>query len=394
MQNNNDNENLFTQMFGQPSEQPTEPQTQAPQTEPVVEQAAVSTPVPPVQQIQESPKVEEPPSLMSSLNYQQESPTTPSTQPPTDSVITLKPTTQEELDNRKDIKEEAPTTEPIITKFTPNDIPSQPMEYHPTQYREYDEYNDSASSPKGNIILKLGLILFGVCAIIGGWLVIYDKVLSNDETPKTPDTSNTEDNQNNEESSTETKEEEQTPPEVKINFDENLSFYHSLTTNESELYQTEPYTPAKSTGVIRCENIKIEEAVDGKAYFHYYLYYEDYKLKMTIHQEAVQLYDQTAYQTTVNSLAATQKLWADKEGIKYVYQTDPTSQTIVVSSWFNLAYGNYFVADRNSGIFYYLLYDYNDNIKTTMGTMFGNHVGNLACSTVVTTTDMAQNNEI
>lgn len=393
-QNNNNNDNLFTQMFGLESEQPV---TEAP-TVPLTSAPVTEVPTIPTESTTSAPTTQPVPQpqneLINALNFNNTSSTQvsqPTTEPQND-IMMLAPTTQEELEERTTPETEP---EPIIqeTRFNPNSLPTTPTDYVPTQFPTYetpDIYEENTT--QGKYYFKLILIIVGVFAAIGGWFLFYTNVLKEDNDKEAEQVM-----QAKQEETVEEQEENEEPEEplvYPIQFDEEMNFFHSLTTNENELYQTEPYTPEKTTGVIVCTNLQPYSFGSGAIMNEYYLYYEDYKLKKTIHNEISAYSSKEDYATMEQGYAALQQSWADKEGIKVKVNSYPDKLAFHTVAYFNLAYGNYFVTDHDSNIYYRLRYDYNDNIKSTMGTLLGIEAGNLVCSSVITTSDYEENNEI
>lgn len=393
--NNNNDENLFTQMFGLESEQPkteapTMPITEAP-TQPMTSPVQVVPTTPQTEpQTQPMPQNE----LLAAFNFNS-NPTQQQTviQPvqKQNEVMTLAPTSAQELEQRT-----TPPTEPEPvfeeTRFNPNAISSTPDNYVPTNFSKYDGteiYEENTT--EGKYFMKLALVFIGVAAVVGGWFFFYTNVLK-EENDKIAEQAEKLNNQKEEQ-----KEEEEIPEEpviYPIEFDEEMNFYHSLTTNKNELKQTEPFTPEKSTGVIVCTNLKPYSFGSGAIINEYYLYYEDYKLKKTIHNEISAYTSQEDYNTMALGYSSLQQMWADKEGIKVKVNAYPEQLAFHTIAYFNLAYGNYFVTDHDSNIYYRLRYDYNENVKDTMGTLLGVEIDNLVCSSVITTSEAASNNEI
>lgn len=388
MSNQNNNDNLFTQMFGLESEQPvTTPVTEAitePSTIPVTEAPAIK---------EEKPTSSIPQNeLIAALNFNDTPQPQQSVIQPTkqqNEVMMLAPTSREELEERT-----TPPTEPIIEeeRFNPNAISSTPTEYVPSNFNSYDSLDLYAENTTGGkFFLKLLLIIIGVVVAIGGWFIFYTNVLKEENGENTQQVEENQQEETQDEEKTETPEE---PVIYPIEFDEELSFIHSLTTNENELYQTEPFTPENSTGVIVCTNINPYSIGVGLIQYEYYLYYEDYKLKKTITNEISVYQTEDDYNTMLTGLNQLQQMWAGKEGIRVKVNPYPDILGIHSIAYFNLAYGNYFVTDHDSNIYYRLKYNYNDNIKTTIGTLLGIEIDNLVCSSVITTADAANNNAI
>ncbi len=394
-ENNNNNDNLFTQMFGLESEQPTSlpPKQEEPKKEEKKEDN-----IQPVSEVKEkvisSDTSEKPTSILPESRFQSgfdsqlnqlpsltpveqleqdtpifsDEPITISTTPKKEEVINLTPGIV--------ISPKTEKTE----KFDPNSINNIPNEYKSSEDFSYEDLNPE-NTTASKFIFKILLIFIGIIALIGGWLLFYNTILGpiNDKDLLTS-TTDTEKNPNQE-----TEEQEETEEKKIIPFDQTLSFYKGLVDDPNELNQTLPYTPKEKTGVIMCDLINTLETTDAEELYNVYLYYEEHLLKKVYQEDILIIKDKEMY----NSSAALHKIidqsFEDTETLTIDMKYDQTNQKITIGMFSNLAYGSY--GNVNSELNFKLDAEYNEDIKKTMERVFGSETlfGNIKCSSVKTT---------
>lgn len=377
MPENNNNDNLFTQMFGLESEQP---QTQPPQTEPPkvenIQQNQVPSPtteqhIISSQQLPQTAQVYQQ-SLASELNQKDTQPI----QEKNNDVVTISPTNKEEmieLTTTPNTKEE-PQETPTEPKFNPNAIPTAPYDYVPNPIYPGEE-NIGIPSSNG-IGLKIFLTLILVIALICGWLYYYNIVLDPVEENPT---------QKVDDKAEVPEETEEVEEELKINFTQSLTFYKGLVSDEKELNQEFPYEPAATTGVVRCELIEPTKDNGTTINIHAYLYYENYKLKKTYIQQISNFEDKNTFEQNVTTIEEFVKSFNNTENLTLDSQIDKTNQTIKFGMFSNLAYGSY-TNSLQEGAISKLKFNNDDSIKKAMSTMYGldGMIGNIKCSSVKT----------
>lgn len=377
MPENNNNDNLFTQMFGLESEQP---QTQPPQTEPPkvenIQQNQVSSPtteqhIISSQQIPQTNQAYQQ-SLASELNQKVTQPI----QEKNNDVVTISPTNKEEiieLTTTPNTKEE-PQETPTEPKFNPNAIPTDPYDY--VQNPIYPGEENIGIPSSNGVGLKIFLTLILVIVLICGWLYYYNIVLvpvEENPTQKVDDKAEV------------PEETEEVEEELKINFTQSLTFYKGLVSDEKELNQEFPYEPAATTGVVRCELIEPTKDNGTTINIHAYLYYENYKLKKTYIQQISNFEDKNTFEQNVTTIEEFVNSFNNTETLTLDSQIDKTNQTIKFGMFSNLAYGSY-TNSLQDGAISKLKFNNDDSIKKAMSTMYGldGMIGNIKCSSVKT----------
>lgn len=376
--NDNKDNSLFTEMFGLPSEQPTEPQKMESQTEPVINSSQTIIKENKAEEVEvkidENPSVvDEPISLnsesdISTLNYQD----TEKNISNTESIIEMTPTKQE--------VEEIITLTPGIVEEPKNEEEQPIVENNILYSPEYiqPQVTEAPIVKKNKIVFNIIISILTGLSLCLGWYFVYTEFLSSDI------------DETKVEEIEEEKEEEPEEPiieEPKLNFDENLSFYKGLTSNEVELYQERPYTPQEKTGVVKCENITpINQDNLLQVQNVYYIYYENYLTKKVLFVQTSTFQYQNLYNASLNSFDELEKAWEGKKGFKYIVKKYPDKNQIENTILINLAYGSYFVTDRDSKIYYRLSFKYNDKIAEVQKSIMNIEMnqGNLYCSTVLT----------
>lgn len=378
--NNNNNDNLFTQMFGLESEQPPTP---LPKEEVIPEQPKIenTTNIVPNPSI-ESPKPEIFPTqvttteqifqtdLATQLNRASEESSNITVNQ--EQTVTITPTKQDEIIELTDapIKKEEKEEQVSEVKFNPNAIPTEPFEYKPSQSVDYDEPLENASSK--SVIFKVLLIFIGVGLLIGGWILFYNVSLDKKDNPIPEQQAE--------------KSEDIKEPEIKqINFDQSLSFYKGLTDNPEELNREYPFEPEETTGVIKCDLIKPISSDGITINIDVYLYYEKNLLKKSYIEQITNIKDKKLFNENIKSTATFEENFKDTEALTIDSKSDYSTQTITVGMFSNLAYGSYTHAAQD-GMYYKLKLEYDDSIKTAMATVYGmdGMLGNIKCSSVKT----------
>ena len=356
MENNNDN-NLFTSMFGIESEE--EPQEQ------------------PVQQV-----VPEPP--------QPEIP-----QPQMNQVIPLQHEMQPQMRQPEQPKEQeiiildsTPTTQPQqeIQSSQFQNSPSQ-MDYNipsintvPTN-EEFTGFDEGPQNFKG-IYIVFGVIL--AILIIGFPLYsVMDNILH-----PVPNADVGSGNNNEEERPTTTitekepeKPKEEVPP---IIVDTTLSFDKGYTTNDDELYQTVAFKPTSTEGVIKCENIKAYKTSTYLEKGIVYIYYKDSRAKKVLISTNQQYNSSSAYNTGIASYAVLKQQIEANKNAEVLIRTSQKDNLIQANVLIDMAYGKTLKFD-GTNLNYFVVFSYDAPINDAMNKVLNNQVnrGNMACSTIV-----------
>jgi hypothetical protein len=384
---NENNDSLFTQMFGLESEEPN-----------VVEQPEVLDDVPEILSLKDNDEPIKQPeqriirsnnttvnvnTFESNLNQLNKSTLTPQKSNNTQNNITTSTSksfndtivlSSEPIKNKQEEPENKEVLEEV--KFDPNAIPSGENNSTPMDFNEYPLDTET----KSGIAKKILLILLCVVGLIGGWILLYNSVLA----PK--EEQNINNNDSNNKTEDEVKEDEETKEEVKkLEFDQTLSFYKGLVDNPEELYREYPFEPTESTGVILCEFINPLEDSETKINLNVYLYYENYLLKKSYIQQITDVKSKNNFLSLVSAATAIDNGYIDTESLTIDTKIDYNNQRITLGMFSNLAYGSY-VNPGEGNIILKIKYDYDDNIKSGMAKVFGadDFIGNIKCSSVKT----------
>lgn len=340
----NNNDDLFTQMFGLPSESPIEKKVNEKVENKIVEnnqELNISNENQPIIELS-SNKIEE--------ESQKEKPV-------------INPTGEQQVILNKPVINSTITDSQNNNNFKTNQEPL------------VKDSNDNLS------IIILVILILGTFLVIGGFEV-YKRFI----VPQLIESS-TQKNENKEENIPPI-EEPSDEEEKEIIFDETLAFEKGVTTNPSELNQTISYTPIEPTGVIKCENINVIINPNFTEKNEYYYYYKNYQLKKVISKQTY-VYDTARnYNTDLQYFEALNKTFENKEVLKMFIAANPNTKTIDIKSLINLAYNTYLYNEKyddNHNLVIKLRYNYDENIKTTLTKAFDNNeVGNLTCSTLET----------
>lgn len=351
MENNNNN-NLFTNMFGIESEEQPPPQ-QSPVQEPTPERQQVQPTVQPqvIQQPVMQPQVKQ--------------------QPIVEEIITL--------DSNKPIEtpvveEPKPSLETI--NMNPNYQPVKPS-------HQIDEIDDLDYNPSNNInykglVIILGITLVVVLLAFPIYTGLNNYFSKNDEEVQEPQP----------QTQTPTQQEpttEETPTLPPINFDMDLSFDKGYSNNPNEYHQTIAYKPEQYEGVIKCENIKTLVSSAGKENVIIYLYYKDLMLKKYMLIDDLKFNNVNTYN---DYIAYYQSLEALTSGNEHLYTRILVSDSLYRINFTMLVDLAYNQAIRIPGekIYYDVQMSYNTPIKNAMNKFLTNKSisGNMYCSTLAT----------
>ncbi len=282
---------------------------------------------------------------------------------------------------------EMPT--PISNPNLAPQISSEPVQVQDDFYTRQTINNNINPEPvikdngdKGAIMIIL--ILIGVISLIfvGGWF--YKTVLNPVEKTQT------EEKQEEKENKPAEPEQKPTPtPEIVIDFNQDLSFYYGLTTDTTELNQKKAYNPVAPTGVIKCSTVNPVIVNNATTHHDMYLYYENYQLKKSIDISTMKFKSSADFKTQKDAFLLMESVF-NSAGYNQITKINSQSLTIQTNILVDLAYGNYF-ATPDQSLKFKLLYDYNENIKDAMdiGLTKGTYGKYSTCSTV----DNGQNTE-
>ncbi len=347
MENNNDN-NLFSNMFGMESEE-------TPIQQPPVEE-------PPVQ---EQSKVEEPPVVQTPI--QPSTPTPPPVQVQEEIIV---------LDsNPKPIEEPKPVPEQPISLNTINsNINTMPKEDN------YD-FNDNTSKDSSykTVCIILGVTLLIVLAAFPLYSVVNNYLNSTKENQTIEDKQTIPQEDKNEEK------EEKPKVELNINFDLDVTFDKGYTTNPNELNQIKGYQPEDSEGVIKCETINNIQSQTEIAKAEYYFYYKDYMTKKFLAIQKYKFVNLSTYNSNLQALQSLRSVMTQNEHMYTKLLTDTNSYRLDFYMLQDLAYSQA-IKVPDSDYYFDSTISYNKPIKSAMNQFLGDqaYVGNMYCSTINT----------
>lgn len=348
MENNNDN-NLFTSMFGIESEEQKKPIQPEATPQPVIENKVVEQPVQPIQNPQAIQK-----------------PT-----PVVEEIITL--------DSNKPIVEETPiqVEQPSLNTINMNTNykPVTP----PHQIEEDLSFDTNNPNNYKSLCIILGITLVVVLLAFPLYIGLnnyFSKNADNSDnkvpeqvTPETPEQPTQQ-------------EEPSSPP---INFDLNLSFENGYSTKPNEYQQKVPYVPESNEGVVKCETIKAINSTDGQTQSAVYFYYKDKLVKKVLTIDYIklknsQLYNQylTSYQSFILTLQKNEHLFTKLE-------VDQNTYRMNFYMLADLAY-NQATKIPDSKVYFDVKMSYNTPIKNAMSKFLTDKsfMNNMYCSTLVT----------
>lgn len=372
MENNNNNDNLFTSMFGIESEE-----------EPVVEQPKVEQPVQPAQPLMQEPTMNDnfAPQPMMQNSLQQNTFEQPSfNQTQLDPI--LEQTVQEEiivLDSNTPAQpqeQSAPVVD--LNQINPG-LNTSINSYQPTE--EFQGFDEGNSSYK-QIYVAFGVIL--AIIIIGFPLYsVVDNILN--PVPNA-NVGNGTDNESEKPTTTVTEKEPEKPKveSAPIIFDTTLSFDKGYTSNDNELYQTIAFKPTATEGVIKCEHIKSYKTSTSTEKGIVYIYYKDSRAKKVIMSNNQQYTSVSTYKQGLAAFTALNKEVSGNKNTELTVRTSEKDRLIQANLLIDMAYGKTIKLD-GTNLNFYVVFSYDAPINDAMNKLL-NHTtnkGNMACSTIV-----------
>ncbi len=348
MENNNDN-NLFTNMFGMESEE-----------QPVSEPIPEPTPVLEEQKIEETISVQ--PTIQPSITIPK--------LPVEEEIIVLDSNPIPQPENQPVVEEQQLSLSTINSNIT-----SMPKE----EKFDVDNYTSKDSSYK-TVCIILGITLLIVLAAFPLYSVV-NNYLNNNKNDNSTENKQTipQEYKSNE------KEEKPSTPVLNINFDIDATFDKGYTTNQNELNQTQGYQPEVSEGVIKCETINNIQSQTERAEVEYYFYYKDYMTKKFLAIQKYKFVNLSTYNSNLQALQSLRSIMAQNEHMYTKLLTDTNSYRLDFYMLQDLAYSQA-VKVPDSAYYYDSTISYNKPIKSTMNQFLGDqiYVGNMYCSTIVT----------
>lgn len=346
MENNNDN-NLFTNMFGIESEEPKEQIQPEPTPQPVVENNVMEQP-------QQPTPIPQP---------------VPEQKTIVEEIITL--------DSNKPIVEETPIQieQPSLNTINMN-TNYQPVK--PIHQQEDLSFDTNNPNNYKSLCIILGITLVVVVLAFPIYIGLNNYFSKNT------------DNQNNQPSQEETpsiqkQPSQQEPTTPVINFDIDLSFDKGYTNNQKEYHQTVAYKPEQTEGIIKCENIKTAVTSQGQFKNIVYLYYKDLMVKKYIQVTDSKLNNSKTYSELVSSYQAFESLTSSSEHLYTKLLVSNASYRINFYMLVDLAY-NQAIRVPEENVYYDVLLSYNMPIKNAMNKYLTDPAvsGNFYCSTLAT----------
>lgn len=341
MENNN---NLFTNMFGMESEEQPVTATPVPEPQPVQEPISVPSVEPVGQTIKPSIQIE---------------------QPAIEEIIVL--------DSNPQPIEQQPQ---VVEEPTLNSINSNPKEIQKNN-NDYEEF----SVPKENIYKPICIILGITLLIVVLAFPLYNVVNNYLYSTKEPEVKNEQPTPQEEPKT----EEKPVTPALNIEFDINAKFDKGYTKTVTEYHQTSSFKPASSEGVIKCENIKPLVHTGGQNNTVVYIYYKDYMAKKLLTIDDIDLNNATSYSQYINSFQTITAVTDKNEHLFTQLLVDAKSYRIKYHMLVDLAYSQ---ATRLPDSDYYIdiSLSYNSPIQSAMNKFLGNknYIGNMYCSTIIT----------
>ncbi len=346
MENNN---NLFTNMFGIESEEPQlEPE---PVSKPIENQipSPIPSPIP----------IEQP---------------TESTQQQVNQEIIV-------LDSNKPLEQTQVQSEPVqhLSNMNYTAKPATPM-----NYQEMDTF-----APAKEINYKVICIILVVTliAVLGAFFLYtgLDSYLENNSSNNNEQSEQKPVEENKQE---EPKEEPKAPttPTTPITFDMTLSFDKGYTTKQHEFHQTQAYKPEASEGVIKCETIrKISDPNIGTAKVIVYIYYKDYMTKKLLSVNEWDLINSKIYNEFLIRLQTINSALSENEHLYTQMIVDKKNYLIDYYMLADLAY-NQATNIPDSNYYIDVKLSYNAAIKNAMNKFLldQRYSGNMYCSTLET----------
>ena len=329
----NNNNNLFTNMFGVESEE--KPEEQLPHTLNSLNTSETRNLEP--ESNQYSSEIELP-----SLANQPE----------------VQPVSQDDVIELDSIKEEQPDNIPTINS----------VETEKTNVE--DEDPSEKKSP--------AVIIFLMIALIGGGLLMFvttflESIPNDNKKPVSQ-----------EEQPTTIINQEETKPATITSFDTTFAFEKGYTDNKNELNKTVAFTPEKSEGIIKCENIEAIKTNNVSKNNAYYIYYKDFKTKKIIMSTKYKYGSNYQYNTYTDSLATIKTDSEKHENITVRIDNNNVDLSTDLYILVDLAYGNAFEYSSDYYTFEFPM-NYNTEINTAMNKLLSKeeYKKNMQCSTII-----------
>ena len=369
MENNNNDNNLFTSMFGIESEeqQPT-PAQPVQQIQPVQEGKFFSEkPATPQQPVTQTQPITEPPIELT--------PTAPVEQP---IFLSSDPVAQNQTQ---------PMNQANQTMFNDQfnvQTPQQPTPAQPVYTPQTDSITPQKESNPATIYVIFGIILLVV--IVGPILLgVLNNTNSSVPQNNNQQTGGTQTEEKTEDPVPPVEEEESTPQAPEVTFDGTMSFYKEITTNPKELNQTIGYQPAYDRGVVKCATTKSRNITGGTQTEEIYLYYENYQVKKSLNITKTKASNKNSYNQLVEAGKYLKNLDEQNKNYTFSSKQNASTRTYEATTFFELAYGNK-ISIPESNYYMYLPYSLNTPIKSAMNKILQKEgfKGISVCSTVVT----------
>ena len=223
------------------------------------------------------------------------------------------------------------------------------------------------------------VIIFLMIALIGGGLLMFVTTFL-ESTPK--------ENKKpvlQEEPPTTIINQEETKPATITSFDTTFTFEKGYTENENELNKTEAFTPEKSEGIIKCENIEAIKTNNVLKNNSYYIYYKDYKTKKIIMSTKYKYGSNYQYNTYTTSLETIKTDSEKHDNITVRIDNNNVDFSTDLHILVDLAYGNAFEYSSDYYTFEFPM-NYNTEINTAMNKLLSKeeYKENMQCSTIIT----------
>ena len=347
MENNNDN--LFTNMFGVESEEPSVQPVEQPVAEPTPVPVVPPTPIPPQQPVTMEQPIQN--------------------QPVNQEIIVL--------DSNKPQEPEPVPVQPQEPTPKLNSMNYTAKPVTPLDYQEMDKF---APAKETNYKVICIVLVVTLVAVIGAFFLYtgLDTYLENNSS------------NNNEQSEQkpvdDNKQEEPKVPTTPIVFDMDLSFDKGYTTKTHELHQTQAYKPEASEGVIKCETIRrLSDPNIGTAKEIVYIYYKDYMTKKLLTINEWSLINSKIYNEYLIGLQTINSALSANEHLYTQILVDKTNYLIDYYMLVDLAY-NQATKIPNSNYYIDVKLSYNAAIKNAMNKFLldQRYSGNMYCSTLET----------
>lgn len=352
MENNNDN--LFTNMFGVESEESSVQPVEQPVAEPTPVPVVPPTPIPPQQ-----------PVTMEQPNQNQ---------PVNQEIIVLDSNKPQEPEPVP-VQPQEPTPQLNSMNYTAK--PVTPLDYQNT--------DPFIPAKETNYKLICIVLVVTLVAVIGAFLV-YNGLNSYLEKNSSTNTEQTEQTPAVDGEKDEQSKEEPKAPVQPIVFDMDLSFDKGYTTKTHELHQTQAYKPEASEGVIKCETIRmLSDPNIGTSKVIVYIYYKDYMTKKLLTINEWGLINSKIYNEYLIGLQTINSALSANEHLYTQILVDKTNYLIDYYMLADLAY-NQATKIPNSNYYIDIKLSYNAAIKNAMNKFLldQRYSGNMYCSTLET----------